>query len=75
MKKVIIKNKYYLPRIDDLLDQLQGTSYFSKIDLWVGYHQLRVKEDDILKMEFELDMVSMSFSIVIFVDLRLHIWI
>ena len=75
MKKFIIKNKYYLPRIDDFLDQLQGTSYFSKIDLRVGYQQLRVKEDDMLKMEFELDMVSMSFSIVIFVDLRLHIWI
>ena len=68
MKKVIIKNKYYLSRMDDLLDQLKWTSYFCKIDLRVGYHQLRVKEDDMLKMEFELDMVSMSFSIVILVD-------
>ncbi|WMV30694.1 hypothetical protein MTR67_024079 [Solanum verrucosum] len=52
LNKVIIKNKYPLPRIDNLLDQLQGASYFSKIDLRLGYHQLRVKEDDILKMAF-----------------------
>jgi len=43
LNKVTIKNKYPLPRIDDLFDQLQGVSYFSKIDLWSGYHQLRLR--------------------------------
>ena len=38
LNKVTIKNKYPLPRINDLFDQLQGVSYFSKIDLWYGYH-------------------------------------
>jgi hypothetical protein len=42
-----IKNKYPLPRIDDLFDQLQGAKYFSNIDLRSGYHQLRIKEADV----------------------------
>ncbi|KAE9623441.1 reverse transcriptase family protein, partial [Parasedimentitalea maritima] len=45
--KMTIKNKYPLPRIDDLLDQLQGASVFSRIDLRSGYHQLRVREQDV----------------------------
>ncbi|WMV18675.1 hypothetical protein MTR67_012060 [Solanum verrucosum] len=53
LNKVTIKNKYSIPRIDDLFDQLQGESYFSKIDLRSGYHQLRVKEGDIPKMAFQ----------------------
>ncbi|KAH0709250.1 hypothetical protein KY284_010677 [Solanum tuberosum] len=52
LNKMTIKNKYHLPRIDDLFDQLQGASYFSKIVLRSGYHQLRVKENDIPKMAF-----------------------
>ena len=52
LNKVTIKNKYPLPRIDDLFDQLQGASYFSKVDLRSGYHQLKVKESDIPKMTF-----------------------
>ena len=52
LNKVTIKNKYPLPRIDDLLDQLSGSSVFSKIDLRSGYHQLRVKAEDVLKTAF-----------------------
>ncbi|GJV19419.1 putative reverse transcriptase domain-containing protein [Tanacetum coccineum] len=49
LKKLTIKNRYPLPKIDDLFDQLQGACYFSKIDLQSGYHQLRVQDDDISK--------------------------
>ncbi|GKB26654.1 putative reverse transcriptase domain-containing protein [Tanacetum coccineum] len=52
LNKLTIKNHYPLPRIDDLFDQLQGSQYFSKIDLRFGYHQLRVHEDDIPKTAF-----------------------
>ncbi|GKF16762.1 putative nucleotidyltransferase, ribonuclease H, partial [Tanacetum coccineum] len=52
LNKLTIKNRYPLPRIDDLFDQLQGSQYFSKIDLRSGYHQLRVHEDDISKTAF-----------------------
>ena len=52
LNKVTIKNKYPLPQIDDLFNQLQGESYFYKIDLRSGYHQLRVRGEDIPKMTF-----------------------
>ena len=48
----MIKNKYPLPRIDDLFDQLRGASVFFKIDLRSGYHQLKIKETDVPKMAF-----------------------
>ncbi|KAI3734189.1 hypothetical protein L6452_13653 [Arctium lappa] len=52
LNKLTVKNKYPLPRIDDLFDQLQGASYFSKIDLRSGYHQLKVREEDVSKTVF-----------------------
>nr|GFB15237.1 putative reverse transcriptase domain-containing protein [Tanacetum cinerariifolium] len=52
LNKLTVKNRYPLPRIDDLFDQLQGSSIYSKIDLRSGYHQLSVREQDILKMAF-----------------------
>jgi len=52
LNKVTVKNKYPLPRIDDLFDQLKGAGVFSKIDLRSGYHQLRVKDADVSKTAF-----------------------
>ncbi|GJU66138.1 putative reverse transcriptase domain-containing protein [Tanacetum coccineum] len=52
LNKLTVKNRYPLPRIDDLFDQLQGSSIYSKIDLRSGYHQLKVREEDISKTAF-----------------------
>ena len=52
LNKMIVKNKYLLPRIDDLFNQLKGASVFSKIDLRYGYHQLRIKDVDVHKTSF-----------------------
>jgi hypothetical protein len=52
LNEVTIKNKYPLPRIDDLFDQVRGASVFSKIDLHSGYHQLKIRRSDITKMTF-----------------------
>lgn len=47
LNKVTIRNKYPLPRIDDLFDQLRGATVFSKVDLHSGYHQLRIRDVDV----------------------------
>ncbi|GKF86810.1 hypothetical protein Tco_0254637, partial [Tanacetum coccineum] len=52
LNKLTVKNRYLLPRIDDLFDQLEGSSVYSKIDLMPGYHQLRVHDEDIPKTAF-----------------------
>ncbi|GJY66570.1 putative reverse transcriptase domain-containing protein [Tanacetum coccineum] len=52
LNKISVKNCYPLPRIDDLFDELQGSSVYSKIDLRSGYHQLRVRDEDIFKTAF-----------------------
>jgi len=52
LNKVTIKNRYPLPRINDLMDQLVGAHVFSKIDLRSGYHQIKVKDEDMQKMAF-----------------------
>ncbi|GJS52835.1 putative reverse transcriptase domain-containing protein [Tanacetum coccineum] len=66
LNKSTIKNRYPLPRIDDLFDQLQGSQYFSKIDLRSGYHQLRVHKDDIPKTAFRTRYEHFEFTIMSF---------
>ncbi|GJZ51297.1 putative reverse transcriptase domain-containing protein [Tanacetum coccineum] len=62
LNKLTIKNRYPLPRIDDLFDQLQGLQFLSKIDLRSGYHQLRVHEDDIPKTVFRTRYGHFEFT-------------
>ena len=61
-----IKNKYLLPRIDDLFDQLKGTSIFLKIDLLFGYHQLRIKDEDVHKTTFRTQYGHYEFLVMLF---------
>ncbi|GJX48200.1 putative reverse transcriptase domain-containing protein [Tanacetum coccineum] len=66
LNKLTIKNHDPLPRIDDLFDQLQGSQYFSKIDLRSGYHQLRVHKDDIPKIAFRTRYGHFEFTVIPF---------
>ncbi|GKB28693.1 putative reverse transcriptase domain-containing protein [Tanacetum coccineum] len=66
LNKLTVKNRYSLPRIDDLFDQLQGSLFFSNIDLRSGYHQLRVHEDDIPKTAFRTRYGHFEFTIMPF---------
>nr|GEZ88673.1 transposon Ty3-G Gag-Pol polyprotein [Tanacetum cinerariifolium] len=67
LNKLTIKNRYPLPKIDDLFDQLQGSRYFLKIDLQSGYHQLRVREEDIPKIAFRTRPYLEKF-VILFID-------
>ncbi|GJZ18656.1 putative reverse transcriptase domain-containing protein [Tanacetum coccineum] len=78
LNKLTVKNRYPLPRIDDLFDQLQGSSVYSKIDLRSGYHQLRVRDEDIPKTafrtryehyEFQVMPFGLTNALVVFMDL------
>ncbi|KAL0557021.1 hypothetical protein IC582_005539 [Cucumis melo] len=77
LNKVTVNNRYLLPRIDDLFDQLQGATVFFKIDLRSGYHQLRIKDSDIPKTTFcsrygHYEFIIISFGLtnapVVFID-------
>ena len=63
LNKVTIKNKYPLPRIDDLFDQLNGASVFSKLYLHSGYHQLRVRKEDVPKTSFKMQYSHYEFLV------------
>ncbi|GKB95607.1 putative reverse transcriptase domain-containing protein, partial [Tanacetum coccineum] len=82
LNKLTVKNRYPLPRIDDLFDQLQGSSVYFKIDLRSGYHQLRVREEDILKTasitryghyEFQVMPFGLTNAPTVFIDLMNHV--
>ncbi|OAY81215.1 Transposon Ty3-G Gag-Pol polyprotein [Ananas comosus] len=66
INKVTIKNKYPLPRIDDLFDQLQGSKVYSKIDLQSGYHQLKIKPEDVSKTAFRTRYGHYEFTVMPF---------
>ncbi|GJS29523.1 retrotransposon protein, putative, ty3-gypsy subclass [Tanacetum coccineum] len=82
LNKLTVKNSYPLPRIDDLFDQLQGSSVYSKIDLRSGYHQLRVREEDIPKTafktyghyEFQVMPFGLTNASTIFMDLMNRVY-
>ncbi|GJR24451.1 putative reverse transcriptase domain-containing protein [Tanacetum coccineum] len=66
LNKLTVKNRYPLLRINDLFDQLQGSSIYSKIDLRSGYHQLRVREQDIKKTAFQTRYGHYEFQVMLF---------
>nr|GEW73703.1 putative reverse transcriptase domain-containing protein [Tanacetum cinerariifolium] len=66
LNKLTVKNRYLLPRIDDLFDQLKGSSVYSKIDLWSGYYQLRIREEDIPITAFQTRYGHFEFQVMPF---------
>ena len=66
LNKMTVKNKYSLPKIDDLFDQLESASVFSKIDLPSRYHQLRIKDADVHKMTFRTQYGHYEFLVMPF---------
>jgi hypothetical protein len=73
LNKVIVKNQYPLPRIDDLFNQLKDAKIFSKIDLKSGYHQVRINDEDINKTTFRTRYVHYEFTVVSFGLTNAHV--
>ena len=66
LNRVTTKNRYPLPRINDLFDKLRGARVYSKIDLYIGYHQLRDREANILKTAFRTLYGHFEFTVMPF---------
>ena len=66
LNKITTKNRYPVPKVDELMDRLHGAKYFSKIDLSSGYHQIRVKEADIHKTAFVTRYGSFEYTVMPF---------
>ena len=66
LNKITVKNRYPLPRIDDLLDQLKNDIYFTKLALHSGYHQVRIAEQDVWKTAFKTKQVLFDWMVMPF---------
>ena len=66
LNKKTIKNRYPIPRVDELIDELHGEMYFSKIYLWLGYHQIRMRKEDVPKTTFRCHYRHFEFLVLPF---------
>ena len=66
LNKITIKNQFFIPRIDDILDQLEGSAILSRIDLKSGYHQIRIQPEDVHKTAFRTTFGLYKFLVMLF---------
>ena len=66
LNKISVKNKYTLPRIDELIDNLKGAKFFTKLDLKSGYHQIPIESIDVWKMAFKTNGIFFEWSVMPF---------